>query len=124
VADRLVTYGKDGSVHARRQAYQILGDRDLVKRLFAEVAPRFVDCSGGYTRVIRLGSRRGDGAQRALLAFSRLPVEEAAPVKAKPEQPVKDAPPEAKAEPSEKTQKEKEPKKFLEGLRSLWKKRK
>ena len=84
VADRLVTWGKDGSVHARRQAFRILQDRTLVKQLFADVAPRFTDVPGGYTRVVRLTIRRGDGAQKALLAFSRLPAIEA-PVRAKAE---------------------------------------
>ena len=78
LADRLVTLGKEGSIHARRRAFRILQDRTLVKQLFAEIAPRYVDISGGYTRVLRLGLRKGDGAQRALLALSRLPAEELA----------------------------------------------
>ena len=76
LADRLVTLGKDGSIHSRRRAFRVLKDRTLVKQLFAEIAPRYVDISGGYTRVLRLGLRKGDGAQRALLALSRLPAEQ------------------------------------------------
>src|SRR3989338_3490335 len=63
LADRLVTLGKDDSVHARRRAFRVLQNRDLVKRLFADIAPRFLDVSGGYTRVVRLSSRLGGNAQ-------------------------------------------------------------
>ncbi len=118
LADRLVTLGKDGSVHSRRQAFRVLQDRTLVKRLFAEIAPRFVDAPGGYTRVLRLGLRLGDGAQEALLAFSRLPVEQPAVAKtdkaaSAPKAPPPPERPKPAAEP-------KKPKKFLEGLRHLW----
>lgn len=125
LADRLVTYGKDGSIHARRKAFQILGDRDLVKRLFGEVAPRFVDCPGGYTRVVRLGTRRGDGAELALLAFSRLPKAILATVKAPEAGPKKgsESEPESAVKTKEETPEETKPKKFLEGLRTLWKRK-
>ena len=120
LADRLVTLGKDGSVHSRRRAFRILQDRDLVKQLFAEIAPRFGDVSGGYTRVMRLALRRGDGAQQALLAFSRLPAlkPSAAAPSAKPAQPTPapapKRPPQADApEAGEK------PKGFFEGLRNI-----
>ncbi len=122
LADRLVSFGKEGSVHARRKALRILQDRGLVKRLFAEVAPRFVNCPGGYTRVVRLGSRRGDGAQQALLAFSRVPVAE----HAVPEKPKAPAPKVPSAPPKEAPTAEapKKPKKLFEGLRSLWTRKK
>ena len=74
LADRLVSLGKEGSIHSRRRAFRILQDRTLVKQLFADVAPRFVNVSGGYTRVLRLSVRQGDGAQQALLTLSRPPV--------------------------------------------------
>ena len=118
LADRLVTWGKEGSVHARRQAFRLLQDRTLVKQLFADIAPRFADVSGGYTRVLRLSRRPGDGAQEALIAFSRLPAAKAAvsPATAKPAQPTpSDAP--RKPEPAEE---EKKPKGFFESLRGLW----
>ena len=63
LADRMVTLGKEGSIHSRRRAFRVLQDRTLVKQLFTEIAPRYVDISGGYTRVLRLGLRHGDGAQ-------------------------------------------------------------
>ena len=124
LADRLVTFGKDGSVHSRRQAFRILQNRTLVKRLFAEIAPRFVDVSGGYTRVMRLSLRRGDGAQQALLAFSRLPIEQpAVPSKSKAEEPRTPATP--KSPHPEKTAAEsKKPKGFFEGLRNIWTRKK
>ena len=119
LADRLVTWGKDGSIHARRRAFRILQDRTLVKQLFAEIAPRYLDVSGGYTRALRLATRRGDGAQLALLSLSRLPVAQpAAPAPQKgaaPRPPVPKGP--AAIAPAAKKEK---PKKFFEGLRSLW----
>lgn len=115
LADRLVTLGKDGSVSARRRALTILRDRSLVRQLFVDVAPRFLDCSGGYTRVVRLGMRRGDGAQEAVLAFSRAK-EAATPQAARPQaapKPGGGPTPQPEAAPAK-------PKKFFEGLRSLW----
>jgi large subunit ribosomal protein L17 len=113
LADRLVTWGKDGSVHARRQALRVLRDRTLVKRLFADIAPRFADARGGYTRVVRLGIRRGDGASLALLAFTRLP--EAAAARPKAQAAAAPAGREAPAPAAE----PKAPRRLLEGLRRL-----
>lgn len=72
--ERVITYGKANTVHARRLAYSVLGDRDLVKRLFDEIAPVFQGRNGGYTRVLKAGFRRGDAAPMAVIQF----VEEAA----------------------------------------------
>jgi len=69
-ADRMVTLGKRGTVHARRLAYVYLGSRKLVKRLFDEVAPRFQTRAGGYTRVLKLGPRSGDAAPLSLVEFT------------------------------------------------------
>ena len=69
LAERLVTFGKKGSIHHRRMAYRHLGDRALVKKLFDKIAPQFENIAGGYTRVIRNGFRRGDNAQMAVLQF-------------------------------------------------------
>jgi large subunit ribosomal protein L17 len=69
-ADRMVTLGKRGTVHARRLAYVYLGSRTLVKRLFEEVAPRFQTRAGGYTRVLKLGPRHGDAAPLSLIEFT------------------------------------------------------
>jgi len=67
--DRMVTYGKQDTVHSRRLAYSVLGDRTLVKKLFTEIAPAFQDRQGGYTRVIKSGFRRGDSAPMAIIQF-------------------------------------------------------
>jgi large subunit ribosomal protein L17 len=65
--ERVVTYGKNDTVHSRRLAYSVLGDRDLVKKLFDEIAPTFANRNGGYTRVLKLGKRLGDAADMVLL---------------------------------------------------------
>jgi large subunit ribosomal protein L17 len=68
LAERMVTLGRQSeSVHARRMAVRWLGSRDLVHRLFHEIGPRFVSRPGGYTRIVKLGPRRGDGGELAIL---------------------------------------------------------
>lgn len=125
LADRLVTLGKQGSVHARRRAFRVLQDRTLVKQLFGEIAPRFLDVSGGYTRVLRLAIRRGDGAQEALLAFSRLPAARPAAPGVKPAPPSQAPPTPGQAPSPPRKEKEAEkPRGLFEGLRSLWTRRK
>jgi large subunit ribosomal protein L17 len=69
MADRLVTLGKAGTVHARRRALMVIEDSEVVHKLFAEVAPRFSERSGGYTRVLKLGPRKGDAAPMAIVEF-------------------------------------------------------
>ncbi|MFO8033215.1 MAG: 50S ribosomal protein L17 [Desulfohalobiaceae bacterium] len=71
VSDRLVSFGLQDTVHARRQAYKILESRELVQKLFQEIAPRYVDRPGGYTRIIKSSRpRRGDGANMAVVQFT------------------------------------------------------
>ncbi|HPN41616.1 MAG TPA: 50S ribosomal protein L17, partial [Candidatus Cloacimonadota bacterium] len=67
--DRIVTYGKNNTVHSRRLAYSVLGSRTLVKKLFDEIAPAFQGREGGYTRVIKAGFRKGDAAPMAIIQF-------------------------------------------------------
>lgn len=64
-AERLITFAKRGDVHARRQVLKAVPDRDVVHRLFAEIAPRMAERNGGYTRILKLGPRQGDGAPMA-----------------------------------------------------------
>ncbi|MBI9031013.1 50S ribosomal protein L17 [bacterium] len=69
LAERCVTYAKKNDIHNRRLAYKILQDRDLVKRLFEEIAPNYTTRNGGYTRVLKAGNRRGDNAPMAIIEF-------------------------------------------------------
>jgi large subunit ribosomal protein L17 len=76
LAERLITFAKRGDVHARREVLKVVPDRDVVHRLFAEIAPRFAERAGGYTRVLKLGNRNGDGAPMALIELVGREVEE------------------------------------------------
>jgi len=67
IAERMITLGKRESLHARRQALAFVKDPEVVSKLFKTLAPRFAERPGGYTRIIRLGFRQGDGAQMAIL---------------------------------------------------------
>jgi large subunit ribosomal protein L17 len=67
LAERLITKAKKGTVHHRRQVLAVLEDRDAVHKLFTDIAPRFTDRNGGYTRILKLGQRQGDGAPMALI---------------------------------------------------------
>jgi large subunit ribosomal protein L17 len=67
LAEKMVTLGKRGGLHARRLALKNLPDQTAVKRLFDDIAPRFRERAGGYTRIMKLGRRQGDGAEMAIL---------------------------------------------------------
>ena len=69
LAERLVTRAKNDGVAARRHVARWIADRTTVKKLFEAIAPRFVDRPGGYTRILRLGARKGDAAEAAILEF-------------------------------------------------------
>jgi large subunit ribosomal protein L17 len=81
LAEKLVTVGKKKTIHARRMAMAVLGQKDAVKRLFEDVAPRSESRNGGYTRIIKLGPRKSDSAPMAFIEWVDAPVvvEEAAP---------------------------------------------
>jgi large subunit ribosomal protein L17 len=66
-AEKMITLGKRGDLHARRQALAALRSNDTVHHLFAEVAPRFAERPGGYTRIVRIGPRQGDAAEMVYL---------------------------------------------------------
>lgn len=78
LAEKLITLAKQGGLHAHRQVYDVIKDRKLVKKLFDEIAPKLQDREGGYTRVLKLGTRRGDGAQLSVveLLIEKPPKEE------------------------------------------------
>ncbi len=69
LAERIITYGKKGSIHHRRLAFSVLQDKTLVKKVFDELAPKFQERSGGYTRIMKTGFRRGDCAPMAIIQF-------------------------------------------------------
>jgi len=68
-AERMVTLARTGSLADRRLILKTVPDKDVVRRLFDDIAPRFADRNGGYTRIMRLGRRRGDGAELAIIEF-------------------------------------------------------
>lgn len=64
-AEKLITFAKKGDLHARRQVLREITDRDIVARLFTDIGPRFSERNGGYTRILKLEQRKGDGAPMA-----------------------------------------------------------
>ncbi|GIV00084.1 MAG: hypothetical protein KatS3mg014_1699 [Actinomycetota bacterium] len=67
VAERMITFAKRGDLAARREVLKDIPDRDVVHKLFAEIAPRYANRPGGYTRILKLGPRKGDGAPMAVI---------------------------------------------------------
>ncbi len=67
VAERMITLAKKNTLHTRRQALRYIYKPDAVKKLFEEIGPRFTERPGGYTRIVKLGPRAGDGAEMAIL---------------------------------------------------------
>jgi len=83
LVDQLITLGKSGTLAARRNAFAVLCDHNLVKSLFDKIAPRFKARNGGYTRIIPLGFRRGDNAQMVFLELTEKEVVKVSKPKAK-----------------------------------------
>ena len=67
LADKMITLAKRGDLHARRQVLAYIMDEDVVTKLFSDIAPKYADRQGGYTRVLKLGPRRGDAAPMAII---------------------------------------------------------
>lgn len=67
LAEKLITKARRGDLHARRTVLRTIPDTEVVTKLFDEVAPRYADRPGGYTRIVRVGPRRGDGAEMAVI---------------------------------------------------------
>lgn len=67
MTDKMITLGKEGTLHARRQALAFITKEDVVKKLFDEIAPKYAERQGGYTRIMKMGPRRGDAAEMAIL---------------------------------------------------------
>lgn len=69
IAEKMITLGKRGDLHARRQALSVIFDKDVVAKLFERLAPRYVERAGGYTRIIKVGNRLGDNASVSIIEF-------------------------------------------------------
>ncbi|MBQ3023340.1 MAG: 50S ribosomal protein L17 [Clostridia bacterium] len=69
LAENMITLGKRGDLHARRQALSFITKEDVVKKVFEELAPKYAERNGGYTRIIKTGVRRGDNAPMAIIAL-------------------------------------------------------
>ena len=102
--ERLVTLGKSDSIHHRRRVERVVGDDGLISKLFGTLGPRFAERPGGYTRIIKLGPRRGDAAEMAILEFVGYepPQREEATEEKKPKK-------EARAEPKDEAAAEEKP---------------
>ena len=69
LAENMITLGKRGDLHARRQALSFITKEDVVKKVFEELAPKYAERNGGYTRIVKTGVRRGDNAPMAIIAL-------------------------------------------------------
>ena len=83
LAERLITWGKRGDLHARRQALRIITNKKVAHKLFTEIAPRFAGRNGGYTHIFKTRNRQGDGAALALIELIPPEIKEAPKEKAK-----------------------------------------
>jgi len=107
LAERMVTLGKNGSIHARRRAMAVLRQKNIVKKLFDDIAQRSAERNGGYTRIVKLGARKSDSARMAFIEW--VDAEHIAEEKPKKEKKTKHKEPEAKlqqAEPEQAAQEE------------------
>ncbi len=67
VAEKMITLGKTNTLHTKRQVYSYITKEDVAKKVFDEIAPKYEDRNGGYTRIIKIGPRRGDAAEMAII---------------------------------------------------------
>lgn len=144
LAEQMITLAKDNTLAARRQAFKVLCDHGMVSRLFKEIGPRFAKRTGGYTRIMPWGRRRGDDAEIVIFELTEQKKEKKAPKREKAKEaakePVKETeqgtqpqeatkPAEQHFVPKQRTATEEKPpatkkptKKFLGGLRGIFKK--
>ena len=101
LAERLITFAKRGDLHARRRVLSVIGDKEVVHVLFTEIAPLVAEREGGYTRITKIGNRKGDNAPMAVIELVLEPVNpkpksaKKAAAKAAPAAPAEEAPVEA-----------------------------
>jgi large subunit ribosomal protein L17 len=119
-AEKTITLGKKGTLHARRLAFRTVQEKEALKKLFGPIAERFATRNGGYTRIIKIGNRKGDSAPMAFIELVEGPQEKApekpaiakakkaAPAKTGEKKPAKKAEPKAKAAPAKKSADKKE----------------
>ena len=69
IAEKMITLGKNDTLHSKRQALSYITKEDVVNKLFTEIAPSYADRNGGYTRIIKKGPRRGDNAEMAIITL-------------------------------------------------------
>jgi large subunit ribosomal protein L17 len=131
VVENLITDAKTNTLANKRRAYSVLGEHSLVNTLYNDIAPRFKDVNGGYTRILKLGNRRGDNAEMALFELTKKKEKK---VKEKKEKKAQKPVGEETAETAETAEKEaqpetrehpgsqKPPKKFLGGIKKIFKK--
>jgi len=105
LAERMVTLGKNGSIHARRTALAALRQKNAVKKLFDDIAPRSAERNGGYTRIVKLGQRKSDSAKMAFIEW----VDMAEVVEEKPKEEKKAKRKETQPKPTETEAKREEP---------------
>ena len=74
IAEQMITLGRRGDIHARRQAVAFLGSKDIVHKLFDEIGPRYAERPGGYSRIVRIGPRQGDAAEMVYLELVDTPL--------------------------------------------------
>ena len=67
VAEKMITIGKNNDLHSKRQVYAYVTKEDVAKKLFDEIAPKYADRNGGYTQIVKIGPRRGDAAEMAII---------------------------------------------------------
>ena len=108
LAEKMVTLGKNGSLHARRTALAVLRQKGAVKKLFDDIAPRSVSRNGGYTRIVKLGARRSDAAPVAFIEWVDAPQVLEEPVAEEKGKKRKAAKADAEAKPERKAKKSEE----------------
>ena len=74
-AEKMITLGKANTLHSKRQAFAYITKEDVVNKLFTEIAPNYEERNGGYTRIVKIGPRRGDGAETAIVKLAPVKVE-------------------------------------------------
>lgn len=102
LAERLITFAKRGDLHARRRVLSVIGDKEVVHTLFTEIAPLVADRDGGYTRITKVGNRKGDNAPMAVIELVLEPVTKK-PSASKSAAPAAAAAPAAEETPAEET---------------------